>query len=114
MNLCFNLGLIGFLVNKVPLVKKLNLREIFGARMFWGDLSTKNKPYLSADVVYFDRDKEGKIMTNVMTKEPYWEGYVGLDNIFRVLRVQYYVRMTYNEIKEPIRDRFRASLHFSF
>ena len=114
MKLSYNQRLNGFLLNKIPLVKKLKLREIFGARMFWGDLSTKNNPYLSADVVYFDRDKEGKIMTNVMTKEPYWEGYVGLDNIFRVLRVQYYVRMTYNEIKEPIRDRFRASLHFSF
>lgn len=114
MKLSYNHRLNGFLLNKIPLVKKLKLREIFGARMFWGDLSTKNNPYLSSNVIYFDRDKEGKIMTNVMTNEPYWEGYVGLDNIFRVLRVQYYVRMTYNEIEEPIRDRFRASLHFSF
>lgn len=104
----------GFLLNKIPLIKKLKLRELFGARMFWGDLSAQNNPYLSGDVVYFDRDKDGKIMTNVMGKEPYWEGYIGLDNIFRILRVQYYVRMTYNEIKEPIKDRFRLSLHFSF
>jgi hypothetical protein len=114
MKFSYNHRLNGFLLNKIPLVKKLKLREIFGARMFWGDLSSKNNPYLSSNVIYFDRDKEGKIMTNVMTKEPYWEGYVGLDNIFRILRVQYYVRMTYNEIKEPIKDRFRASLHFSF
>jgi hypothetical protein len=110
----YNHKLNGFLLNKIPLVKKLKWRELFGARMFWGDLSAKNNPYLSNDVVYFDKDDEGKIMTNVMGKEPYWEGYVGLDNIFRVLRVQYYVRMTYNEIKEPIKDRFRFSLHFSF
>lgn len=114
MKFAYDHKLNGFLLNKIPLIKKLKLRELFGARMFWGDLSTKNNPYLSTDVVYFDRDKEGKIMTNVMTKEPYWEGYVGLDNILRVLRVQYYVRKTYNEIKEPIRDRFRATLHFSF
>ena len=104
----------GFILNKIPLVKKLKLRELFGARMFWGDLSSQNNPYKSASVVYFDRDTEGKVMTSVMNKQPYWEGYVGLDNIFRVLRVQYYVRMTYNEIKEPIKDRFRVSLHFSF
>ena len=104
----------GYLLNKIPLVKRLKLRELFGARMFWGDLSTQNNPYLSADVVYFDKDKENEIMTKVMTKDPYWEGYVGLDNIFKVLRVQYYVRMTYNEIKEPVKDRFRFSLHFSF
>jgi len=114
MKFAYDHKLNGFLLNKIPLIKKLKLRELFGARMFWGDLSTKNNPYLSSDVVYFDRDNDGKVMTNVMTKEPYWEGYVGLDNIFRVLRVQYYVRMTYNEIKEPIRDRFRVSLHFSF
>jgi len=114
LKLAYDHKLNGFLLNKIPLIKKLKLRELFGTRMFWGDLSTSNNPYISDDVVYFDRDNEGKIMTNVMTKEPYWEGYVGLDNIFRVLRVQYYVRMTYNEVKEPIRDRFRLSLHFSF
>lgn len=104
----------GFLLNKVPVLKRLKLRELFGAKMFWGDLSNRNNPYLSNDVVYFDKDKDGEIMTNVMNKTPYWEGYVGLDNIFRILRVQYYVRMTYNEVKEPIKDRFRFSLHFSF
>ncbi|MCA5003983.1 DUF5686 family protein [Sphingobacterium bovistauri] len=114
LKLAYDHRLNGFLLNKIPLIKKLKLREVFGARMFWGDLSQKNNPYMSNDVVYFDKDTEGKILTNVMGKDPYWEGYVGLDNIFRVLRVQYYVRMTYNEIKEPIRDRFRLSLHFSF
>ena len=104
----------GFLLNKIPLVKRLKLRELFGARMFWGDLSPQNNPYISTNVVHFDKYEDGRVMTHVMSKEPYWEGYVGLDNIFRVLRVQYYVRMTYNEIKEPIRDRFRLSLHFSF
>lgn len=104
----------GFILNKVPLVKKLKLREIFGARMFWGELSAANNPYLSNSVVHFDRDEQGEIMTRVLSKEPYWEGYVGLDNIFKVLRVQYFARMTYNQVKEPVKDKFRFSLHFSF
>ena len=104
----------GYLLNKIPLVKRLKLRELFGANMFWGDLSTQNNPYLSPDVVYFDKDQDGKVMTNIMTNTPYWEGYIGLDNIFRILRVEYYVRMTYNDIKDPVKDRFRFSLHFSF
>ena len=114
MKLAYDHKLNGFLLNKIPLIKKLKLRELFGARMFWGRLSDQNNPYTSNSVVYFDKNDNGEIMTNVMGKDPYLEGYVGLDNIFRILRVQYYVRMTYNEIKEPIKDRFRLSLHFSF
>lgn len=114
MKLAYDHKLNGFLLNKIPLIKKLKLRELFGARMFWGSLSDQNNPYTSNTVVYFDKNANGEIMTDVMGKDPYFEGYVGLDNIFRILRVQYYVRMTYNEIKEPIKDRFRLSLHFSF
>ena len=114
LKLGYDHRLNGFLLNKVPFIKRLKLRELFGARMFWGDLSAKNNPYLGNSVVYFDKNLHGETMTKVLGKNPYWEGYVGLDNILRVLRVQYYVRMTYKEAKEPVKDRFRLSLHFSF
>lgn len=114
MKLAYDHKLNGFLLNKIPLIRKLKLRELFGARMFWGNLSEQNNPYISNSVVYFDKNTDGEVMTKVMDKEPYWEGYVGLDNILRILRVQYYVRMTYKEFNEPIKDRFRLSLHFSF
>lgn len=85
----------GFILNKIPLIKKLKLREIAGLRMFYGRLSNANNPYLSNDVVQFDRGDNGVVMTNVLGNRPYWEGYVGLQNIFKIFEVQYYKRLSY-------------------
>ncbi|HLS96192.1 MAG TPA: DUF5686 family protein [Sphingobacterium sp.] len=104
----------GFIFNKIPFVKKLNLREIWGAKMFYGRLTDGNNPYLSNDVIRFDRDKDGQIMTHVMDRSPYWEGKVGIDNIFRMLRVEYIRRLNYLGLPNVDRDSYRVSLHLNF
>lgn len=104
----------GFIFNKIPFVKKLNLREIWGAKMFYGRLTDGNNPYLSNDVIRFDRDKDGQIMTHVMNRSPYWEGKVGIDNIFRMLRVEYIRRLNYLGLPNVDRDSYRVSLHLNF
>lgn len=104
----------GFIFNKIPFVKKLNLREIWGAKMFYGRLTDGNNPYLSNDVIRFDRDKDGQIMTHVMDTSPYWEGKVGIDNIFRMLRVEYIRRLNYLGLPNVDRDSYRVSLHLNF
>lgn len=104
----------GFLFNKIPLIKKLNLREIWGAQMFYGKLSDRNNPYLSDDVVHFDTNSDGEILTHVLQTEPYWEGTVGIDNILRVLRVEYVKRFNYKTLPNVPKDRFRLSINISF
>lgn len=93
----------GFILNKIPLIKKLKLREIAGVRMFYGRLSRANNPLLSDQVVHFDRNDDGYVMTNILRNEPYWEGYVGLQNIFKVFQVQYYKRLNY--VSSPITNQ---------
>jgi len=104
----------GFLFNKIPLIKKLNLREVWGANMFYGKLSDRNNPYLSDNVVQFDTDAEGQIMTHVLGQAPYWEGSVGIDNILNVLKVEYVKRLTYAGLPNVNQDRFRISININF
>ncbi|GGH30937.1 membrane protein [Sphingobacterium alkalisoli] len=104
----------GFIFNKLPLIKKLKLREVFGAKMFYGDLSTSNNPYDGVGGVYFDNDEEGNAMTHVLGKNPYWEGYVGIDNILKIVKVEYIKRLNYLDHASINKERFRVSLHFDF
>ncbi len=108
----------GFIMNKIPFLKKLKLRENFGVRMFYGKLSDHNNPALNDDVVYFDRDNKGMLSTNVLGNKPYWEGYFGFSNILRVFRVDYYKRLNYNSFPNATNYNFwqnlRVSLQISF
>lgn len=105
----------GFIFNKIPWIKKLNLREIWGAKMFYGNLSDNNNPYLSPDVIQFDTNADGQPMTYVMNdSSPYWEGKVGIDNILRVLRVEYVRRLNYLDQPNVQKDSYRVSLHLNF
>lgn len=115
IRLAFEHQLEGFILNKIPLIKKLKLREIWGGKMFYGRLSDANNPYISRDVVRFDTDADGNIMTHVFeNKVPYWEGKVGIDNIFRLLRVEYIRRLNYTGLPNVDKDRYRVSLHLNF
>lgn len=115
IRLAFEHQLEGFILNKIPLIKKLKLREIWGGKMFYGRLSDANNPYIGKDVVHFDTDADGQIMTHVFDKKvPYWEGKVGIDNIFRLLRVEYIHRLSYIGLPNVDQDRYRVSLHLNF
>lgn len=105
----------GFLFNKIPLLKRLNLREIWGANMFYGRMNEKNNPYLSDKVVEFDKNADGEVLTYVLNdKAPYWEGSVGIDNILNCLRVEYVKRLTYEQLPRVDQDRFRVSININF
>ena len=115
IRLAFEHQLEGFILNKIPFIKKLKLREIWGGKMFYGRLSDANNPYISKDVVHFDTDADGHIMTHVFDKKvPYWDGKVGIDNIFRLLRVEYIRRLSYIGLPNVDQDRYRVSLHLNF
>ena len=90
----------GKLLNRIPLISKMKLREVVGFKMLYGGLSDKNNPFVSTD----DNDllrfpmRDGEYTTFVMGKKPYMEASVGLCNIFKVLTVQYVRRLTYTDM----------------
>lgn len=115
VRLAFEHQLEGFILNKIPFIKRLKLREVWGAKMFYGQLSDANNPYISKDVIRFDTHRDGEVMTHVLNNStPYWEGNVGIDNIFRLLRVEYIRRLNYLNIPHMDKDRYRVSLHLNF
>ncbi len=100
----------GAILNYIPLVKKLKLREVFSFRGIWGSLSDKNRPEINNDLFSFPAISHAQ----PMGKTPYMEAGVGLDNIFRVLRVDYVWRLTYRNRPDIDRSGIRVALHITF
>lgn len=91
-----NWDMQGKILNRIPFIKKLRLREYIGAKMLWGGLSDKNNPYLpenaSSSVLMYFPDE-----TQIMNpRVPYWEISAGVRGIFRFFQIEYVRRMNYN------------------
>lgn len=100
----------GAILNYIPLVKKLKLREAFSFRGLWGTLSDKNNPQLNNDLLRFPV----LARTREMGKTPYMELGVGIDNLFKILRVDYVWRLTYRDTPDCDKSGIRIALHFTF
>lgn len=104
----------GFLFNKIPLLKRLRLREVWGAQMFYGKLSEHNRPDLGNGIVQFDTDADGVPLTHGLNRVPYWEASAGLDNVLRLFRVEYVRRLTHMNFPDISRQRVRVTVAVRF
>lgn len=100
----------GALLNYIPLLKKLKLREAIFCRGLWGHLSDRNKPWLNDGLFQFPADAH----TQTMTNRPYIEAGVGVDNLFKFLRVDYTWRLTYRDNPHACRGGLRFMIHVTF
>jgi hypothetical protein len=85
----------GFFLNKVPLIKKLRLREVFTFKGLYGGLDQRNWPVNNPDLFFFPTDAEGNSITRTLGRTPYVELGVGVSNLFGVWRVDYIWRPYY-------------------
>ena len=86
----------GFILNRVPLVGKLKLREVFSLKAVWGDISKECNPLNgNPDMFIFPKNSAGETQTYTLEKEPYVEGSIGIGNIFSILRIDYVRRFNY-------------------
>lgn len=88
----------GFIVNKIPLFKRLKLREVITFKGVIGRLSDENNPNLVGNegLPRFDKNADGEPITYPLTfSEPYMEASVGIYNIFKFLRVDVVQRLTH-------------------
>lgn len=82
----------GNLLNRLPLVKKLKLREVFCFRGLWGHLTDKNNPMNGGEGLYLFPNG-----SYTLGKAPYMEASIGIENIFKFLRLDYVWRLNYRD-----------------
>lgn len=106
----------GFFLGKIPLLKKLQWREVASLRAAYGTIRKENNGMA-------DEDESGAVMLfpGKMGKlnRPYVEMGVGVTNIFRFLRIDAFWRMTHRyEIKDGVKvphdNRFVVTFGFEF
>lgn len=100
----------GAIFNYIPLIKRLKLREVFSFRGFYGHLSHRNNPAHNNSLYRFPEIAAA----HAPGSTPYMEAGVGIDNIFKVLRVDYVWRLTYRHLPGADRGGVRIALHFTF
>ncbi len=104
----------GKIFNRIPLIKKLKWREYIAVKMLWGDLSSKNNPYLEqnqGDAVLMEFP-DG---CNIMDKHrPYVEASFGIHNILKIIHVEYVHRFNYLDLPTAHRNGVRFMFRMTF
>jgi len=107
-------GFGGFFLNKVPLLKRLQLREFASLKAVYGGVRAENNPDLNPSLLQFQSNAAGVRTTYIFGNAPYSEGSIGLGNIFKFLRVDLVRRFNYldhpNVPKYGIRAKFKVDL----
>lgn len=88
----------GYLINRIPLLRKLNLKEIISAKVIWGALSDKHNPSVAGneDLIQFNKNENDQPYTYALQADkPFIEYGFGIYNIFRVLRFDIVKRANY-------------------
>ena len=104
----------GFFFNKIPLFKKLKWRETFSFKSLWGGLRDENNPAIHPSLYQFPIDGSGQPISYIMGKTPYIEGSVGIENIFKFVRVDLVRRFTYLNDPEVAKWGIRTHVLFTF
>jgi len=107
-------NLNGKLLNRIPIIKHLQLREIFSVKCLWGALSPKNNPNLSrnAGSDYLMPLPYGCYVMD--GKRPYVEISAGIHNIFKFLHVEWVRRLNYNDLPTATKWGIRFFIEPSF
>ncbi len=93
----------GYFFNKIPLIRKLKWREVISFKGVMGSLSDKNK----AQMVLLPEMYS-------LAKEPFLEAGVGIENIFRVIRLDGIWRLNYHDHPGTEKFYIKLSVHIDF
>jgi hypothetical protein len=104
----------GFFFNKIPLLKRLQWREVASFKALYGGLDARNRPSASNGLLKFPQDANGNVLTHSLEAKPYMEVSVGIANIFRIARVDLIRRLTYTNLPNVSTWGIRISLQGMF
>ena len=92
----------GRFFSRIPLLRKLNLRELVGVKAIWGSISDENIALSASNIEY------------VAPNKAYVEYSVGIGNIFKVLRIDFSWRGTYRDVPNANNFTVKTGLGFYF
>lgn len=98
----------GLITNRVPLVRRLKWRTFANSKILWGGMRQENIDLLPASL--FSDPK--KVAFYTLESKPYWEVGYGVENIFRLLRVDFVHRLSY--LNHPQVGKFGVKLSLQF
>jgi len=105
VNLTYHLN--GLVFNRIPYINFLKLRGVVSFNGIMGALSNKNNPQIKNDLFLLP---EG---TRPLGKVPFIEMSFGIENIFKLFRVDYFHRFTHTEgLKRKGGVRFTFGVNF--
>ncbi|MFT6035822.1 MAG: hypothetical protein ACI9XJ_001396 [Marivirga sp.] len=93
----------GIILNNVPLLKKLKWRLVGVANVIYGEMSSANQTLAASEY----NTEEGFY---TLKGKPYAEVGYGIENIFKVVRVDFYHRLTY--LDNPNINKFGVRVNF--
>ncbi len=93
----------GFFLNRIPLMRKLKWREVVGAKALVGRVNDKNKSLLIFPEHLYALDRG-----------PYLEATTGIENIFKIFRVDAVYRLSYLDNPKAVPFSIKASMQFTF
>ena len=85
----------GFFVNKIPLIKRLHLREVLAVKVLYGGISAANRSTTDPRILQFPRQEDGTPLTYTLNNQPYVEASIGISNIFKIIRIDVIRRFSY-------------------
>lgn len=93
----------GWIFNRIPGINRLQLRGVVSFAAIYGCLTDKNNPTIAGNEGLYAIPDEvaGRSSTPISPTMPYMEFTAGIENIFKVLRIDYVRRLTYNEYMLP-------------
>jgi hypothetical protein len=104
----------GVMLNRIPLIKKLHLREGVTFKAMYGSLSSRNIPDAQNGLIPFPKDENGATLTSPFGPMPYMEASVGVSNVFNAFRLDYVWRLTYRDTPGATLGGPRLSFGLSF
>lgn len=98
----------GLLTNRIPLIRRLGWRSFVTANVLWGNLSAANQKLIAR------HDAAGRPLAPVysLQREPYVEVGYGIENIFKLVRVDAIHRLTHRQ--NPSITPFAVKVSFQF
>ncbi len=92
----------GLILNSIPLIKNLNLREVFSSKILYSQLGSEHNKVLNMPVPAY-----------TMTK-PYIELGAGIENIFQFICLEYIWRVSSAHVDNSVRQGIRIGMQFTF